>query len=88
MPTKYCQFVLIRSESAVLYLLLPLPRLLPSVGTQAVRPLARHQVEETSLVRLLGSPGWDPDWLGHSLHLQHISNMLPLSSPVSPRSAR
>ena len=73
MPNKIlvvCTLKSSDSESAVLYLLLPLRCLLPGVGTQAVGSLAGHQVEETSLVWFLGSPGGDPNSRGHSLHLK------------------
>ena len=63
-----------------LYLLLPLPRLGPGVGTQAVHSSARHQVEEALVIPLLGSPRGNSGGLTHSFHLKHIYSPATLQS--------
>ena len=95
MPNKIlvvCTLKSYDSESAVLYLLLPLRCLLPGVGTQAVHPLAGHQVEETSLVSLLGGSRWNSHSRRDSFHLQRrgffVRNIFVPRLKISPRSGR
>ena len=81
-----------RSECAVLYFLLPLRCLLPGVCTQAVHPLTRHQVEETSLVSFLRGSGWNSYSGRHSFHLQYrrfsVRKDFCCRIVISPRSGR
>ena len=60
------------SSQAALDLLLPVERLLPGLGAQAVGPLAGVQREEALLVQLLRSARRDARRLRHVLDLAQV----------------
>ena len=70
------------SLQTVLYLLLPLRCLLPTLRTQAVRPSAGVKIKEAAVVRLLRSSRRNTGRLGNSLHFTEVNG--PLAVEVLP----